>query len=94
METAIHIIYMVAYVFKGGPSPTPENICDVDCSGLNTSADVIYLVNYIFKGAQPPCSVCRQTISASRVSTISKARATSGFDLRSQELRSTLQRIS
>jgi hypothetical protein len=29
---------------------------DVNCDGVNTSADIILLVNYAFKGGPAPCS--------------------------------------
>jgi hypothetical protein len=55
--TAADIIYLVNYVFKGGPGPTcsPES-GDVNCSGTTNSADIIYLVNHVFKGGLPPQS--------------------------------------
>lgn len=50
------IIYLVNYVFKGGPLPACNGITgDVECSGTVTSSDIIYLVNYVFKGGLPPC---------------------------------------
>lgn len=53
------IVYLVNYVFKGGPVPMPCLASgDVDCSGDVTSADVIYLVNAVLKGGAAPCDVC------------------------------------
>lgn len=50
------IIYLVNYVFKGGPLPACSGITgDVECSGAVTSSDIIYLVNFVFKGGLPPC---------------------------------------
>lgn len=50
------IIYLVNYVFKGGPEPLPvSEVGDVNCSGVVNSSDVIYLVNYVFKGGLAPC---------------------------------------
>jgi hypothetical protein len=54
--TSSDIIYLVNYVFKGGPPPTPAELCDVDCSGSSTSKDIIDLVNYVFKSGPTPCS--------------------------------------
>jgi len=60
--TASDIIYLVNYVFKGGPPPEP---CpangDVNCSGNVTSADIIYLVAFVFKGGSPPCDICNSS---------------------------------
>jgi hypothetical protein len=54
--TAADIIYLVGYVFKGGPAPVPVTTAgDVNCSGAVTAADIIYLVGYVFKGGPPPC---------------------------------------
>lgn len=58
------VIYLINYLFKGGPAPDPVNLGDVNfCKenppvqpGQPTVADVIYLVNYLFKGGKPPCS--------------------------------------
>jgi len=57
--TSADIIYLVGYVFKGGPAPGPcEAAGDVNCDGTVTSADIIYLVGYVFKGGPAPCDVC------------------------------------
>jgi len=57
--TSADIIYLVGYVFKGGPAPKPCDAAgDVNCTGSVTSADIIYLVSYVFKGGPPPCDVC------------------------------------
>lgn len=57
--TSADIIYLVNYVFKGGPPPIPCAAAgDVNCDGVVTSADIIYLVNYVFKGGPPPCDPC------------------------------------
>jgi len=49
------VIYLVNYVFKGGPAPVPEK-CDGDANNDNQVGliDIIYLANYIFKDAPPP----------------------------------------
>jgi hypothetical protein len=54
--TSSDIIYLVNFVFKGGPIPACNGASgDVECSGAITSSDIIYLVNYVFKGGTPPC---------------------------------------
>ena len=51
------IIYLVNYVFKGGPAPDPVDLGNVNCSsGAPNLTDIIYMVNYVFKGAKAPCS--------------------------------------
>jgi hypothetical protein len=57
--TSADIIYLVGYVFKGGPAPLPcIAAADVNCNGSVTSADIIYLVGYVFKGGPAPCDAC------------------------------------
>ncbi len=60
------IIYLVNYVFKGGPAPEPIETGDVNNNGAINSADIIYLVNYIFKGGSSP--VCGITVSTTQTS--------------------------
>lgn len=56
--TSADIIYLVAYVFKGGNEPIPcAAVGDVNCNGVITSADILYLVGYVFKGGSAPCDV-------------------------------------
>lgn len=53
------IIYLVGYMFRGGPTPIPcAAVGDVNCDARITTADAIYLVNYVFKAGPPPCDVC------------------------------------
>jgi len=48
------VVYLINYLFKGGPSPEPLCNGDVNCDGIINSADVVYLINYLFKGGPPP----------------------------------------
>jgi hypothetical protein len=49
------VIYMINYLFKGGPKPKPMvNQGDVNNDGLTNVADVIYMINYLFKGGPAP----------------------------------------
>lgn len=51
-------VYVLAYVFGGGPPPDPFLEADVDCNGLVNISDVVYLIAYIFGGGIPPCALC------------------------------------
>ncbi len=51
------IIYLVNYIFKGGPTPKlTKLIGDVNKDGNVNIGDLVYLVNYIFKGGPKPCA--------------------------------------
>jgi len=48
------VIYLINYLFKGGPLPIPELLVgDVNGDGKVTVSDVVYLINYLFKGGPP-----------------------------------------
>ena len=48
-------VYIVNYVFRGGPAPTPQPIAgDANCDGGTDVADAVFLINYIFRGGPPP----------------------------------------
>ncbi|MFH2049511.1 MAG: hypothetical protein ABIJ12_08695, partial [bacterium] len=48
------LVYLVNYLFKGGPPPPILTAGDVNNDGSILVDDLVYLVNYIFKGGQPP----------------------------------------
>ncbi len=48
-------VYIINYIFKGGPAPDPPEAGDADCNGTINVSDAAYLVNFIFKGGPPPC---------------------------------------
>ena len=52
------LVYMVNYIFKGGPIPLPiEDSGDFSCDGGINVADLTKMVNYLFKGGSPsPCN--------------------------------------
>jgi len=54
-RTVSDVIYLINYLFKGGPPPSVLETGDVNCDGKVTISDVVYLVNYLFKGGPPPC---------------------------------------
>jgi hypothetical protein len=53
--TVSDVIFLINYLFKGGPEPIPVETGDVNCNGGITVSDVVYLINYLFKGGPPPC---------------------------------------
>jgi hypothetical protein len=54
------VVYLIAYIFSGGPEPYPMEAGDADCSGTVDIDDVVYLVAYIFSGGPEPCHDCPQ----------------------------------
>ena len=52
--TVSDAIYLINYLFKGGPAPVPLESGDANCDGQVTVADVIFIINYLFKGGPVP----------------------------------------
>ena len=52
--TVSDVVYLVNYLFKGGPVPKPFESGEANCDGKVTVSDVVYLVNYLFKGGPVP----------------------------------------
>lgn len=51
-------VYMIGYIFAGGPAPNPLGSGDPDCNGLVNISDAVFLIAYIFSGGPAPCSSC------------------------------------
>jgi len=49
------VVYLIAYIFGGGPAPQPLDSGDANCSGGVDIDDVVYVIAYIFGGGNPPC---------------------------------------
>jgi len=52
------VVYLVSYIFSGGPAPIPLESGDTNCSENVDIDDVVYLIDYIFVGGDPPCAAC------------------------------------
>lgn len=48
-------VYLVNFIFKGGPAPDPFETADVNCDGRVNIGDAVYYIHYIFRGGPPPC---------------------------------------
>jgi hypothetical protein len=53
--TVADVVYIISYLYKGGPAPSPLVKGDTNCDAKVNVADVIYLINYLFKGGPLPC---------------------------------------
>jgi hypothetical protein len=51
-------VFLISYIFKGGPAPDPLCIGETNDDGGINIADVVYLISYIFKGGPPPVEGC------------------------------------
>jgi len=49
------VVYLIDYIFGGGPEPVPLSAGESDCSGAIDIDDVVYMINYIFLGGSAPC---------------------------------------
>jgi hypothetical protein len=48
------LVYMVDYMFTGGPPPLCVDEADIDGTGGIDISDLVYLVDYMFNGGPPP----------------------------------------
>jgi hypothetical protein len=48
-------VFLINYVFKGGPAPDPLEAGDANCDGQVNVGDAVYLISYVFKGGPEPC---------------------------------------
>ena len=50
------VVYLINYLYKGGPAPVSERAVDVNNSGSIDILDAVYMINYLYKsGAEPNC---------------------------------------
>ncbi|MDH3889548.1 MAG: hypothetical protein OEV49_00565 [candidate division Zixibacteria bacterium] len=49
------LVYLVDYMFTGGPQPCCFEDVDVNCDGSIDISDLVYVVDYMFTGGPQPC---------------------------------------
>jgi len=50
------VVYLISYLYKGGPAPNPLESGDVNCDGKVELGDVVYLISFLYKnGSAPGC---------------------------------------
>ena len=47
-------VYIIAYIFRNGPSPRPLFAGDINADGKINVGDSVYLINYLFREGPPP----------------------------------------
>jgi hypothetical protein len=49
-------VYLISYIFKGGPPPAPYEVCSGDANGdcQPNVGDAVYIISYVFKGGPAP----------------------------------------
>jgi hypothetical protein len=48
-------VFLISYIFKGGPAPSPDEAGDANCDGQVNVGDAVYLIAYVFSGGDEPC---------------------------------------
>jgi len=48
------IVYLVSYLYKNGPTPSPVWVGDCNCDEIVNVGDIVYLVSYLYKGGPAP----------------------------------------
>jgi hypothetical protein len=51
-------VFLISYVFKGGPAPVPLCAGDANGDGDVNIGDAVYLIAYVFKGGPAPVAGC------------------------------------
>jgi hypothetical protein len=51
-------VYLINFVFKGGPAPAPLCVGDANADDGTNVGDAVYLINFVFKGGPAPKEPC------------------------------------
>jgi hypothetical protein len=50
-------VYVINYVFAGGPAPDPMLAGDANCDSTVNVSDAVWIINYVFTGGNDPCDI-------------------------------------
>jgi predicted GH43/DUF377 family glycosyl hydrolase len=53
------IVFLISYLYRGGPAPNWKFISDTDCNGVIGISDVLDIVGYLFRNGPDPGVFCR-----------------------------------
>lgn len=56
-------VFLISYIFKGGPAPDPVEAADANGDGETNVGDAVYIINFVFKGGPPPSADCYPYLS-------------------------------
>lgn len=48
------VVYLLNYLFRNGPAPSPVGIGDANCDGSVDIGDLVFLVSYLYTGGPAP----------------------------------------
>jgi hypothetical protein len=48
------VVFLINYLFIGGPPPVSSTEAEVTCDGTINVADIVFLINYLFIGGPVP----------------------------------------
>jgi hypothetical protein len=52
-------VFIISYIFRGGPAPTPLRVGDVNGDCKINSGDAVYIISYLFRSGAHPVQGCR-----------------------------------
>jgi Dockerin type I domain/Beta-propeller repeat len=55
----LDVVFLINYIFVGGPPPQSLALADVNCSGSINIGDAVLLINFIFRSGPAPCAGCQ-----------------------------------
>jgi hypothetical protein len=47
-------VFIISYIFRGGPAPLFPNAADANCDNKVTVGDAVFIISYIFRGGPAP----------------------------------------
>jgi photosystem II stability/assembly factor-like uncharacterized protein len=50
----LDILYLISYLYKGGPVPDPPEAGDINDDDASNMLDILYLISYLYKGGPEP----------------------------------------
>lgn len=48
------LVYLIGYLYRGGPAPNPMWVGDCNCDEVVDVGDVVFLINYLYRAGDPP----------------------------------------